>query len=257
MEIASFADVPAGTGMGSSSAFTVCLLHALHALRGEHASPQQLAEESCEVEIERAQEPIGKQDQYAAAFGGLNLIEFRPDETVSVTPVHCSEQTRHALEQHLMLFYVGQERSASDILRRQGQSMSAKEKFQQVEKMVALSYELRDILQSGDVAAVGELLDRGWQIKSRLAAGISDAKIDGDYSAARSAGASGGKLLGAGGGGFLLLFCDPAKQSAVRQALSGLREMRFNFSTAGSQVLYQDETDTSILSNFTTANPAK
>lgn len=256
MEIASFADVPAGTGMGSSSAFTVCLLHALHALRGEKSGAQQLAEEACVVEIERAGEPIGKQDQYAAAFGGLNHIAFHRNERVSVTPVRCSDAVRAELELHLLLFYIGKERSASDILRRQGQSMSTKDKFQQVERMAALSHALRDLLERGDVPAVGELLDRGWQIKSRLTAGISDAKIDAFYAAGRRAGAAGGKLLGAGGGGFLLLFCDPAKQEAVRRALAGLREMRFRFSTGGSQVLYQDETDRAIVT-APSAIPAK
>jgi D-glycero-alpha-D-manno-heptose-7-phosphate kinase len=255
MEIASFADVPAGTGMGSSSSFTVCVLHALHAIRGEEPNADRLAREACEVEIDRAKEPIGKQDQYAAAFGGLNLIEFNPDETVKVLPVRCPEEVRRSFEQHLMMFYVGQERSASDILRRQGASMSAIEKFQQVEKIVALSYELRDTLERGDVTPIGDLLDRGWQIKSKLAAGISDPKIDSYYSAAKNAGASGGKLLGAGGGGFLLIFCEPTKQAAVRAAL-GLREMRFRFSTEGSRILYQDETSTSLVPPLPSAAPA-
>lgn len=242
MEIASFADVPAGTGMGSSSAFTVCLLHALHALRSHPMTAKQLAEQACDIEINRAREPIGKQDQYATAFGGLNYIRFNKDETVEVSPIRCSAETRSKLEQHLMLFYVGQERPARSILEEQGQNMSYKDKFGRVEKMVELASELRRILEKDDITSFGEILDQGWKLKSGLAAGISSSMVETNYQLAKEAGAAGGKLLGAGGGGFLLLFCAPKKQAQVREALSELREMKFKMTEGGSQVLHNDET---------------
>jgi D-glycero-alpha-D-manno-heptose-7-phosphate kinase len=244
MEIASFADVPAGTGMGSSSAFTVCLLHALHALQSSEVGPRQLAEQACDVEIDRAREPIGKQDQYASAFGGLNYIRFNKDESVEVERIECATAVKAELESQLMLFYIGQERPARSILEEQGRNMTDKQKATQVDKMVELAAELRSALQKGKVGAVGEILDRGWQLKSRLATGISNPVVDGKYRLARDAGASGGKLLGAGGGGFLLLCCAPEKQAAVREALRELREMRFKISEGGSQILHNDETHT-------------
>ena len=242
MEIASFADVPAGTGMGSSSAFTVCLLHALHALRSHSVTANQLAEQACDIEINRAGEPIGKQDQYAAAYGGMNFIRFNPDESVEVSPIACTTATKTHLEQHLMLFYVGQERSARSILLEQSQNMTNKEKFLQVAKMAELAAELRRALETGSIASFGEILHRGWGLKSKLATGLSNSVVEANYRLARDAGAAGGKLLGAGGGGFLLLFCPPAKQAQVREALSELREMQFKMTDTGSQVLHNDET---------------
>lgn len=242
MEIASFADVPAGTGMGSSSAFTVCLLHALHGLRSHAITAQQLAEQSCDIEINRVREPIGKQDQYATAYGGLNYIQFHQDESVQVSPIQCSIRTKSDLEQRLMLFYVGQERPARSILVEQSQNMTSKDKFVQVAKMVELASDLRRALEADDLSSFGEILDRGWRLKASLVAGISNPMIESNYRLAKEAGAAGGKLLGAGGGGFLLLFCDPEKQAGVREALSDLREMQFKMTDAGSQVLYNDET---------------
>ncbi len=242
MEIASFADVPAGTGMGSSSAFTVCLLHALHALRSHAVSAKELAEQACDIEINRAGEPIGKQDQYAAAYGGLNYIRFHKDERVEVSRIKCSAETRVDLERHLMLFYIGQERPARSILVEQGKNMVRKDKFLQVAKMVELASDLRSALESDDLTSFGEILDRGWRLKAKLAAGISNPMVESNYRLAIEAGAAGGKLLGAGGGGFLLLFCRPERQEQVRAALSGLREMQFNMSAEGSKVLYSDPT---------------
>jgi D-glycero-alpha-D-manno-heptose-7-phosphate kinase len=244
MEIASFADVPAGTGMGSSSAFTVCLLHALHGLRSHAISARQLAEQACDIEINRAGEPIGKQDQYASAFGGLNLIRFNKDESVEVEPIECPAGVKAELESQLMLFYIGQERPARSILVEQSQNMTDKQKVTQVANMVELATELRKALEKGNVGGVGEILDKGWELKARLATGISNPVVDGKYRVAKEAGASGGKLLGAGGGGFLLLCCRPEKQAAVRTALRELREMRFKMSEGGSQILHNDETHT-------------
>ncbi|MCI0353642.1 MAG: GHMP kinase [Acidobacteria bacterium] len=240
MEIASFADVPAGTGMGSSSAFTVGLLHALYALRGETPTPAQLAEESCQVEIERVGEPIGKQDQYAAAYGGLNYMRFHANESVEVEPIVCTPETRAELERHLMLFYAGQERPARSILEEQGRNMEADDKFRRVAQMAELAGELRRGLEQGRLHACGEILDQGWRLKSGVATGISNELVETSYRKGREAGALGGKLLGAGGGGFLLLFCPPGRQAAVRAALAPLRNLLVGLSQGGSQVIYND-----------------
>jgi D-glycero-alpha-D-manno-heptose-7-phosphate kinase len=245
MEIASFADVPAGTGMGSSSAFTVCLLQALHALREQTIAPRQLAEEACFIELDRVGDRIGKQDQYAAAYGGLNYIRFNSDETVEVEPVPCSRKTREELLQHLLLFYVGQERRASAILEEQSRNMADREKFLSVKRMSELAAQFRAALVEGNLSACGELLHRGWLLKSSLASGITNPVIERYYSLAREAGATGGKLLGAGGGGFLLVFCARAQQSEVREALGELTELAFGMEEAGSSVIYNDGLNTS------------
>lgn len=247
MEVASFADVPAGTGMGSSSAFTVCLLHALHALRSQPVTPEQLAAQACFIEIERAGEQIGKQDQYAAAYGGLNYMRFNEDGTVAVEPVDCSARTIEELQRHVMLFYVGQERPASSILSEQSRNMENQEKYEHVMQMVELASELRNALEKGKIAAVGDIVHQGWILKSSLATGISNPVVDQYYRLAREAGAAGGKLLGAGGGGFLLIFCAPGKQPAVREALGDLREMSFAMSPQGSTMIYDDCLNSSIL----------
>lgn len=240
MEIASFADVPAGTGMGSSSAFTVGLLQALWARSGKNPSAQELAQAACEIEIERAKEPIGKQDQFAAAYGGLNFIEFGPDESVKVHPVKCSAKTKEELSQRLMLFYIGLERPASSILSEQGRNMADKDKFRSVQKMVELATELRNTLEKDNLDSFGDILDQGWKLKRGLASGITNDVVETSYRAAREAGAAGGKLLGAGSGGFLLLSCELGKQQLVRQALAGLREMPVRLRETGSEVVHDD-----------------
>jgi len=247
MEIASFADVPAGTGMGSSSAFTVCLLHALYALAGKNPTAEELAKTSCHSEIDRAGEPIGKQDQYATAFGGLNCIRFHPDESVEVIPIACSNQTRHKLEKHLMLFYTAGERSASAILQEQGRNMSQPDKFSAVVAMTKLAEELFTALGRNQIDSFGEILHAGWMLKSKLARDITNSAIESNYRLAREAGAEGGKLLGAGSGGFLLLYCRPDKQSQVRDALAHLQEMPFAMSHEGSQVIHNDGQNAPIL----------
>jgi D-glycero-alpha-D-manno-heptose-7-phosphate kinase len=240
MEIASFADVPAGTGMGSSSAFTVGLLHALWARSGRKPDAMELATAACEIEIERAKEPIGKQDQFAAAYGGLNFIQFRPDETVEVHPVECSAKTREELSRRLMLFYIGLERPAASILSEQGRNMADKDKFRSVQQMVELATELRNALEEDNLDSFGDILDQGWKLKRGLAAGISNDVVETNYEKAREAGATGGKLLGAGSGGFLLLSCEPAKQQQLREALAGLREMPVRLRERGSEVVHND-----------------
>jgi D-glycero-alpha-D-manno-heptose-7-phosphate kinase len=240
MEIASFADVPAGTGMGSSSAFTVGLLHALYVRTGKRPSAHELATAACEIELERVAAPIGKQDQFAAAYGGLNFIRFHPDGRVEVHPLQCSEKTREELSGRLMLFYIGQERPAASILTEQARNMADKEKFRSVEQMVELAGELRAALEKGNLDSFGDILDRGWRLKRSLASGITNDVVESNYRLAREAGAAGGKLLGAGAGGFLLLSCHPEKQPQVRRALAALREMPFRLTIEGSTVLHND-----------------
>jgi D-glycero-alpha-D-manno-heptose-7-phosphate kinase len=247
MEIASFADVPAGTGMGSSSAFTVGMLHALYARAGKSPSAAQLAATACEIEMERVKAPIGKQDQYAAAFGGLNFVRFHENGSVNVEPLKCNAGTRDALSRRLMLFYIGQEREAASILTEQSRNMADKEKFHRVEEMVELAIELRATLERNDLNSFGEILHRGWQLKRGVASGISNSVVESNYQLAREAGAEGGKLLGAGAGGFLLLSCRVEKQEQVRDALRNLREMSVTLTSEGSQILHNDGRNDPIL----------
>ena len=237
LEITSIADLPAGTGMGSSSAFTVGLLNALHAYAGRHTSAAQLAEEACRIEIDILGEPIGKQDQYASAYGGLNHVEFNPDGTVYVNPVISRRETREELGLNLMLFYTGVTRSASAVLAKQREDTAAK---------LAVLREMRDI--SGRMAKVfqagrrlhefGELLHEAWLLKRSVTSGISNPDIDRWYEAAREGGALGGKLLGAGGGGFLLFFVERQNRRAVAERLADLRELPFRLEPEGSKIIY-------------------
>lgn len=241
MEIASFADVPAGTGLGSSSAFTVGLLHALHAHQGERTSPAELAAAACNVEIDRLREPIGKQDQYACAFGGLNFIRFHSNEDVDVEPVGLSADGQRELERRLLLFYLGRERSAGSILSEQSQNMNNLSMVTRVDAMVELAERFRHALEAQRFHECGDLLNEHWLLKRELAEGISNGFVEQVYARAINAGAAGGKLLGAGGGGFLLLYCEPKSQVSVRQELKELREMPFRFSDSGSRVIFSDE----------------
>src|SRR4029077_14139768 len=184
--------------------------------------------------------PIGRQDQYAAAFGGLNFIRFHENGSVDVEPVRCTAETREALSRRLMLFYIGQEREASSILTEQSRNMAVKEKFHRVEEMVELAAELRVVLEKNELNTFGEILHRGWQLKRGVASGITNSVVEANYQIARDAGAEGGKLLGAGAGGFLLLSCRAEKQQQVRAALVALREMPFALTTEGSRVLHND-----------------
>jgi D-glycero-alpha-D-manno-heptose-7-phosphate kinase len=236
IEITSMADVVGGTGLGSSSSFTVGVLHALHAWKGEFVTAEQLAAEACEIEIKRLQEPIGKQDQYIAAYGGFKYLEFMPDEAVRVDPLICAPRTWTRLSQRLLLLYTGVTRKAGPILRR------ARAKFLShdgvLKRMRRLAELARRELQLGRVDSLGELLHEGWVLKRGLAAGVSSDAIDQAYARARKHGAAGGKILGAGGGGFLLLFCAPDQRERVRRALPGWREMPFRFEPEGSKIIY-------------------
>jgi D-glycero-alpha-D-manno-heptose-7-phosphate kinase len=240
IEIVSVADVPArGTGLGSSSSFTVGLLNALSAYQGAYAPAVRLAEESCEIEIERCGEPIGKQDQYAAAFGGLNLICFNTDDTVSVRKVICPPETLPALQSRLLFFYTGITRSASELLREQSKQTSnpgaASRGLSNMVEMAAAAYEA---LCAGRVEAIGPMLHEAWMIKRGLSPGISNTLIDEAYAAALGTGAEGGKLLGAGGGGFLMICAEPELHGAIRETLRSLRETPFAFDPQGSNIIF-------------------
>ncbi|MDC0615719.1 GHMP kinase, partial [Schleiferiaceae bacterium] len=206
IEVSSIADIPGGTGMGSSSSFTVGLLHNLSAYTGRSYGKTELGAGACRVEIDLLKEPIGKQDQYAAAFGGLNVIEFNPDGSVAVHPVNVSNETRDTLNTNLKLYYLGNQRSASAILAEQKENTSQESKFQALTTMVSLVYKLRDALEADNLDDFGSLLHENWLLKQQLASGITNPRITEAYAAGREAGALGGKLLGAGGGGFMLFY---------------------------------------------------
>ena len=234
LDINSIADIPSGTGLGSSSAYTVGLLHALYAFGGQQVSKEQLAEEAAEIEIYRVGSPIGKQDQYAASFGGLNLIEFFPDDTTKVTPILWDSPSRRMLEDSIMVFYVAKQRDANQILTK-WQSENAK--FMNLIRLSALTYQFRNALLTNDIESCGKLLHEGWLLKKEVAQGISDPEIDVYYNLALQNGAYGGKLLGAGGGGFLMFLVPPEKKGDVRKALANLREFFFRMDKCGSSVL--------------------
>jgi D-glycero-alpha-D-manno-heptose-7-phosphate kinase len=239
VEITSIADIPSrGTGLGSSSAFTVGLLHAMHGQRQEIISPENLAVESSRVEIELCGERIGKQDQYAAAFGGLNFIEFRPDDTVTVCPIVCPPRTLDELERSLLAFYTGITRASGSVTVPQCIGLArdpVKKKL--VQRMVSLAHLLREELQGGRLDAFGEILHDNWMLKKELTEGVSSGQLDRWYEQARRAGASGGKLLGAGAGGFLLFYAPPERHPAIQAALSDLRRIDFRFEPRGSRII--------------------
>jgi D-glycero-alpha-D-manno-heptose-7-phosphate kinase len=239
VEIASIADIPAGLGLGSSSSFTVCLLHALNAHRGQYATKERLAAEACCIEIERLGEPIGKQDQYAAAYGGLNYIRFLPDDSVEVEPLTLNAHVTGELLRRLLLFYVGSPRSARDVLAEQRQTISEGARFADAERLAALAGEMRAAITRGQLGVIGEILHEGWRLKKGLASNITTTEVDQIYDTARRAGAAGGKLLGAGSGGFMLFYCEPHFQPAVRAALH-LRELPLRCDTEGSKIIYHD-----------------
>jgi D-glycero-alpha-D-manno-heptose-7-phosphate kinase len=240
VEITSIADIPGkGSGLGSSSAFTVGLLHALHAYACRYASAEQLARESCEIEIDRCGEPIGKQDQFAAAFGGFNFIEFYPDDSVSIEPIICKRETLQQLQENTVVFYTGITRSASALLKTQ-QEVVASEKAKQkvLRSMVELAHQLKAELQKNNLRAFGEIIHENWELKRSLTSAVSSSAIDDWYAAGRKAGAIGGKLLGAGSGGFLMFYAPKERHDAIAGALKGLRRMDFQFEPQGSKIIF-------------------
>lgn len=240
LEVTTIGDVPAGTGMGSSSSLTAGLLTALYAYRGRVVSPAQIAREACRIEIDVLGKPIGKQDQYAAAFGGLNLIHFQPDETVQVEPVVCRPATLRKLERRILMVYTGRTRSADNILRTQSAATAINRSL--LRQMRELALAMRDCLTGqADLEQFAALLHEGWMLKRSQGCGISDSAIDNWYETARKAGAEGGKLLGAGGGGFLLLMAAPQKHAAILQALGNPRTLDFAIEPQGSHCLFVDQ----------------
>jgi D-glycero-alpha-D-manno-heptose-7-phosphate kinase len=237
IEITSIADIPAGTGLGSSSSFTVGLLHALFAFQGRYTSAKELAERACAIEIDILHEPIGKQDQYAAAFGGLNLIQFNADESVYVDPIIMPADMHRKLSGNLLLFYTGIHRSASAVLKRTEERKIENHSSKIV--MRNLSYKLAEGLQNGrGIASFGRILHSGWEAKKELAGGITNDTINEYYARALNAGASGGKILGAGGGGFLCIYASKKNHNQVRRSLKALRELPFTFDYQGSKIVY-------------------
>ena len=237
MEIVTIGDVPAGTGMGSSSTLTVGLLNAMYALQGKVTSPRQLASQACQIEIEKLSSPIGKQDQYAAAFGGLNYIRFNPDESVDVQPVPCSADSLAELEQRAMLLYTNNKRDANTIL--QKQSAGTGSNMRVLREMRDLASEMRAVISGrGNIDEFARLLHCGWELKRSLGFGISDDFVDSWYDTARKAGAQGGKLLGAGGGGFVFLLAPPDRHAAIREALGHPRELDFKIDRLGSRIIF-------------------
>lgn len=239
IEIASLADIPSrGTGLGSSSTYTVGLLNALYSYQGRDISKHQLAEQACFIEINRCGEPIGKQDQYAASFGGLNLISFNPNESVVVDPVICSQQTINKLEDNILTFFTGRTRSASPILKNQSIALLQKRHKLIMRRMVQLAFELKYELERGCLDNFGQILDENWSLKKGLSEGISDSQIDAWYAAGMKSGARGGKLLGAGNGGFLMFYAPPESHEKIKATLSDLKPIKFRFDRNGAQIIF-------------------
>jgi D-glycero-alpha-D-manno-heptose-7-phosphate kinase len=239
VEIVSMADIPAGTGLGSSGTFTVGLLRALYAFKREHVSSNALAEEACHIEIDLLGRASGKQDQYISAFGGITCFEFCPDERVRVSPLRITQATLHDLEEHLMLFFTGYSRDADTMLADQKQRSEAGDRsmIDNLAAIASLGSRIKDALERGDTLAFAALMHEHWQLKRRRSAGMSTTDTDGWYDTAMANGARGGKLVGAGAGGFLLFYAtEPAR---LREALArkGLPEVRFHFDFDGSTVV--------------------
>jgi len=237
----SSADIPSGTGLGSSSAFTVGLINLCNIYTGKYMTKAEIADYACKIEIERLKEPIGKQDQYASAFGGLNFITFNKDDTVAVEKIFLNRDNYEELQNNLLLFYTGETRSASEILIEQKTNVSNdKKKIEFMHKIVALTYDLKREFMRGNIDALGEILHQSWLYKRELASNISNRKIDEYYDLAIKNGALGGKLLGAGGGGFLLFYVKKDRQNNVLHALKDLYRLAFRFETQGTTLIYYE-----------------
>lgn len=238
IDINSIADIPSGTGMGSSSSFTVGLLNAVRAYIGKFTGAQKLGELACHIEIDKVGSPIGKQDQFAAAFGGLNFITFNPDESVKVEKVLMHPSIKKQLDENLLLYYIGGKHDANTILKEQAKEFNKSDKFQKQQKMVDLAYTLREALHQNNIDDFGRILHEGWLLKKSLASSITSTEIDDIYNYGIKNGALGGKLLGAGGAGFILFYCPKENQEAFRLKMSQFNEFKFNFENFGSQVVY-------------------
>ena len=236
VEIHHDGDLPARTGLGSSSSFTVGLLNGLYALKGQMVTKERLAREAIHVEQDMIKENVGCQDQTLAAYGGFNLIEFGGTNHLRVQPLTIPAAKLNLLQDHLMLFFTGFSRHASSIAKTQIDNISQKKK--ELARMHEMVHEAVEVLNGNDLLKFGRLLDESWKLKRTLSDKISSAHIDDLYAKAVSAGAVGGKLLGAGGGGFVLFFAEPSKQDKIRQALKGLLEVPFKFENLGSQIIF-------------------
>lgn len=246
VEIHHDGDLPARSGMGSSSSFTVGLLHALHALKGQITSKRQLGMESIHIEQERLKETVGSQDQMLAAYGGLNHVSFSQDGEISVKPLTISVDRINELNDHLILFYTGITRTASDVAETYVRDIESREL--QLRSIMGMVGEGISILKNDhDITCFGELLDEAWKAKAGLGGRVTNPHVDKIYAEAKSAGAVGGKLLGAGGGGFMVLFVPPSRQPKVREKLSRLIHVPFKFESSGSQIIFYDhEEDYSV-----------
>jgi len=237
VEITTLADIPSeGSGLGSSSSVTVGLLNLFYLYQAKSLSAGKLADDACQIEIDILKKPIGKQDQYAAAFGNLNIIRFNPDDSVNVEPLVVEERICHALEANLMLIYTGVSRGSDDILSEQKENI--RERTRVLSEMRDMVYEGREYLLKGRLDDFGRLLDKGWELKKSLADGITNPQIEKIYQTALEAGTLGGKVCGAGGGGFLLLYCPFERQDKVREALGKPRELSFRFERDGTKAIF-------------------
>jgi D-glycero-alpha-D-manno-heptose-7-phosphate kinase len=242
VDLNSSSDIPAGTGLSSSSAFTAGLINLCNAYNGTYMSKEEIAEQACHVEINLLGEPGGKQDQYACACGGLNFIEFEKSGKVNIEKIYMTPEGYERLEHNLLLFYTGKTRSSGDILKEQKQNTSTNpKKIENLHKMVALAKDLREELLHNNIDAMGEILHKNWELKRELASSISNDFINANYEKALKAGAEGGKLLGAGGGGFMLFYVKEQNHQRVRQALTDLKEMPFKFENKGTTLIYYDK----------------
>lgn len=241
VEVITVADVPSqGTGLGSSSAVTVGVLNALFAYQGILKSPEELASMASHIEIDMLGKPIGRQDQYACAYGGMQLLTFGPGDAVRRDPVVMPAFAVRELERNLLMFYTGQQRAAADVLTGVSSAVATKSDVHDaMARMRELALELfGSLTRGGDVSALGAALDENWRLKRRLHEGIANDAVDERYDAALDAGALGGKILGAGGGGFLLFYVEPERHAAVRSRMAGLRELPFRLDTVGSTIIH-------------------
>lgn len=242
VDISSSSDIPSGTGLSSSSAFASGLINACNVYNETYMPKEEIAEQACHVEIDLLGEPIGKQDQYACACGGLNFIEFEKSGHVSIEKLLLPTDGYNRLEHNLLLFYTGQTRSAGTILSEQRKNTATDEaKVQNLHKMVQLARDLKEELLRNNIDAMGEILHKNWELKRELASGISNDFINQQYERAIRAGAAGGKLLGAGGGGFMLFYVPEQNHQRVRNALPDLKEMEFKFDHKGTTVIHYNK----------------
>lgn len=241
LELTSMADIPAGTGLGSSGSFTTALLKALHTYKKNLVHPRELAEQACHIELDRLREPIGKQDQYIAAYGGLTCFQFLPNDQVEAWPLKCSTETLYNLEDNLLLFFTGYSRSASSILKEQDDKskQSDQSMVDNLHFVKELGYQSKDALESGDLRRFAELMNIHWEHKKQRSNSMSNQDINCWYDLAMANGALGGKIIGAGGGGFLMFYAEDKTRLRHVMTEAGLREVRFRFDFEGTKVVIQ------------------